>query len=98
MAYECVPSPDGSAHLKLNSGPLRNYAGWFAAEAVDAQKRSNASVRSLAIASGSRRSISLRCSMNTGLPAWNKAIEGDEGGKVATRLRTCAPDAACAPP
>ena len=44
------------------------------------QNRSNASVRSWATSVGSRRSISLRCSMYTGLPFWNKAIDGDDGG------------------
>ena len=47
---------------------------------LGAQKRSNTSLRSSAISEGSRRSMSLRCSIYKGLPSQNRAMDGDEGG------------------
>ena len=64
-----VPDHSGREKVKRGSGP-----------AAGAQKRSKASVNSFAMSAGSRRSMSLRWIMYTGLPSWKRAMEGEDGG------------------
>jgi hypothetical protein len=70
--------PAGGAVVTLSR--LRNGDQQAAAEPAGVQKRSKAPVRSWAMASASRPSMSQRSSMKTSLPSRSKAMAGDDGG------------------